>query len=396
LRHRPERRCAEREVFPQPGGIGQQKDNPVRPPRLVHIASVDQLRAAAPAWDDLWRRSELTLPTLRAELVAQWLGQFAPRAEFHALAVEDQGQWVAALPLVRRRVGRVIDAWTMPLNEWSPSGDLLWDPTARPDAALEVLVAGMCGLPRQVFWLEDVALDSPRWKAFMDAVARAELATHFQEQFEIGRIEIDHDWEAYKAGWSRRHRQQMARNARRLARRNKVQLKVLSQVAPAEVAGWMRRGFEVEDRSWKGAAGTSVLQSPEMFTFLTRQADQLARWGQLELVFLECGGHPVAFSYGLSAKGVYHSLKVGYDPQYARYSPGQLLRYYLLRSFHGDPRRRAIDYIAPSDAHRKWKPTTYAVGRLVITSRRLLARGALHAWKHCWPYVRRLRGRVSR
>jgi CelD/BcsL family acetyltransferase involved in cellulose biosynthesis len=375
-------------------------------PRLVQIASVDQLSAAAPAWDDLWRRSESTLPTLRARLVAQWVRQFAPRAEFHALAVEDQGQWVAALPLVRRKVARLIDAGTLPLNEWSPSGDLLLDSTVRTDTVLDLLVAALVELPWGLWWLDEVAVDAPRWRAFIAAAARAAIAVHYQEQLRIGRIEIDHDWDAYQHRWSRKHRQQMARHARRLAERGEVRFSLLSQLAPEEVAGWMRLGFEVEDRSWKGPAGTSVLRTPGMLDFFTRQAEELARWGLLELAFLECGGRPVAFSYGQSAKGVYHSLKVGYDPEYAGCSPGQLLRYYLYRRLYGDPpgptgvtpvpRWRAIEYITPSEAHWKWKPTTYSVGRLVIAPRRLLARAALHAYRHYWPFVRRLRGITNR
>ena len=44
----------------------------------------------------------------------------------------------------------------------------------------------------------------------------------------------------------------------------------------------------------------------------------------------------------------------------------------------------------------KWKPTGYPVGRLVIAPRRLLARAVVHAYKHCWPCVRRLRRTTSR
>lgn len=365
-------------------------------PRTLHITSVAQLRAAAADWDDLWHRSGVTLPTLRAELVAQWVEQFAARAGFHALAVEDGGRWVAALPLVGRRVGRLIDAGAMPSNEWSSSGDLLLDPAAGADTVLDVLVGGLAGLGWPLFWLEEVSGDSPRWGALAGAAARGGMAVHFQRQLEVGRIEIDHDWVGYKKGWSRRHRQQMARHARRLGRRDHVQLNLLSQLGPEEVEGWMRRGFEVEDRSWKGAAGTSVLKTPEMLTFFTRQAEQLARWGQLELAFLECGGAPIAFAYGMSGKGVYHSYKVGYDAEYAGYSPGQLLRYFLFRRFYGDRRRRAIDSITSSDAHRKWRPTMSAVGRLIIASRRPLARAALQTYKHCWPCVRRLRAMASR
>jgi CelD/BcsL family acetyltransferase involved in cellulose biosynthesis len=371
-------------------------------PRLVQIASVDQLSAAAPAWDDLWQRSESTLPTLRAALVAQWIRHFAPRAEFRVLTVEDQGQWVAALPLVGRKVARLVYAGTLPLNEWSPSGDLLLDPAPTSDTVLDLLVAAMVELPWGIFWLDEVAIDAPRWKALLAAVARAELATHYHEHFRLGRIVIDHDWEAYQRRWSRKHRQQMARHARQLAARGQVRFSLLSQLAPKEVAGWMRRGFEVEDRSWKGGAGTSVLRTPGMLDFFTRQAEELARSGLLELAFLQCGGRPIAFAYGLRGKGVYHSLKVGYDPEYAAYSPGQLLRYHLYRRLFGDPpsaagvtpvpQWRAIDYMTLSDAHAKWRPTTYSVGRLVVAPRRLLARAVLHTYRHYWPYVRRLRG----
>src|SRR3972149_5293608 len=97
---------------------------------LVHLTSAAALRNAATAWDDLWWRSDVTLPTVRAELLAQWLEQFGGKAEFHALAVESGGHWVAALPLVSRRIAGVIRAGSLPCNPWLPCGDLLIDPTA--------------------------------------------------------------------------------------------------------------------------------------------------------------------------------------------------------------------------------------------------------------------------
>jgi hypothetical protein len=49
--------------------------------RLQLISSTSQLRDRAGAWDDLWMRSDVALPTARAELIAQWLDRFAPKAE---------------------------------------------------------------------------------------------------------------------------------------------------------------------------------------------------------------------------------------------------------------------------------------------------------------------------
>jgi CelD/BcsL family acetyltransferase involved in cellulose biosynthesis len=358
--------------------------------RLIHLASIDDLRRAAAAWDDLWTRSGVTLPTARAELLAQWVEQFEPRARFHALVVEDGDRWVAALPLAPCTLGHLMAAGGMPSNEWSDSGDLLLDADADdPGAALDTLVAGMAELPWQLLWLNDVVADAPRWQALRAAIARAEMPSDFRPRLQVGRIEIDHDWDACRQRWSRKHRQQMARHVRQLDRRGDLQLALISELTPGEVESYLRVGFQIEDRSWKGEAGTSVLRAPAMFDFFLRQAEQLAAWGQLQLAFLRSGGHPIAFGYGMAAKGVYHSCKIGYDPVYADYSPGQLLRYGMIERFHGDPAWRALDCRGPmTPAHRCWRPTPYTVGRLAVAPRGLSGRLAIGAYRRWWPKQR--------
>src|SRR6185436_2641362 len=91
----------------------------------------------------------------------------------------------------------------------------------------------------------------------------------------------------------------------------------------------------------------SVLKSPGIFAFYLRVARELAARGQLQLVFLECGGRPIAFEYGWNAKGVYHSLKVGYDESAANLSPGQLLRLLFLERLHVRHEHRFVDYLGP-------------------------------------------------
>jgi CelD/BcsL family acetyltransferase involved in cellulose biosynthesis len=361
---------------------------------LVQIDCVADLRAAAPAWDDLWWRSDATLPTLRAELLAQWIEQFAPRADFRALVVVDQGQWVAALPLVRRAVARLFPAGTLPANQWSSSGDLLLDADARTDAVLDLLVSAVRELPWPLLWLDAAPLDAPRWLALHQALLRAGIKSERRVHYQVARIKIGHDWQAYRQSWSRKHRQKMSWSVRHLEQQGGLQLESLPDLPPEQVEPWLQRGFEVEDRGWKGREGTSVLRTPRMFPFLVRQARQLAHWGQLELEFLQCAGGPIAFAYGMSAKGVFHSCKIGYDPDYAAYSPGQLLRYFMLERFHGDPQRCWLDCQGPlSDAHAAWRPEGYPIGRLMVAPRRLLGRALLCAYRYLWSPMRRLCGR---
>ena len=114
-------------------------------------------------------------------------------------------------------------------------------------------------------------------------------------------------------------------------------------------------------------------------------------------MFLHCGDRPVAFAYGLTAKGVFHSIKVGYDPEFAEQLPGQLLRYYLLERFFAEPERKALDFQGPmTEAHAAWLPERYAVGRLAVAPRQWLGRLAVWAYRHFGPCVRAFRQARSR
>ncbi len=363
-------------------------------PQVQILHGVAQLQAAAAAWDDLWWRSAVTRPTVRAELLAQWLEHFAPQADFCALVVEDQGQWVAALPLVRIAGCGRFGAVGIPSNEWSTSGDLLLANSQAVDGVLDALVAAMGKLPYPLLWLDDVPLESRRWTALLAALDRAAVAHDREGRWRIGRIEVGDDWQQCKTRWSKNHRRKMAKAAQRLASLGDVKFEMHSGLSPEQAESLLTEGLEVEDRGWKGEAGTSVLRTPGMSAFFLRQARQLAQWNQLELALLRCDGQAVALVYGLRAKGVCHWHKIGYDPQYASCTPGQLLQCCILEQLHAQPEIRAVDCMGPiNHALSRWKPVEYTTGRVIVAPRPGLGRAALYACKHLWPRVRCLTGR---
>jgi CelD/BcsL family acetyltransferase involved in cellulose biosynthesis len=382
-------------------------------PRIIHFRSLEELRAAASAWDDLWQRCATTFPTLRAELIAQWIEHFAPKAKFMAVAVEENGRLTAALPLLRRKIARVFRGGTLPCNEWSSSGDLLMDsemeersgchahacrghegiaaPPAHPhdqrghgtERTIDALLAAFQELPISLLWLDEILPESNRWIALLHELKQRKLKTVVRPRWQAGRVEIGGDWRAYQATWSRKHRQNMARSIRQLSQFGTLELRLLSDFAPGEAVRWLRRGWEIEDLGWKGEAGTSVLKTPGIEAFFTAQAGLLAREKQLDLAFLETAGRPIAFIYGQTAKGVFHSAKIGYDPTYADYSPGQLLRYFLLERFHHESGRKALDFLGPlTDSHAAWQPKIYTVGRLASSLGQTVGEVAISAYQH--------------
>lgn len=254
---------------------------------MIRIESLESLRGLAEWWDDLWLRGASTLPLFRAEMLAQWVERFCRPGDFYAIAVETAGGLSAALPLLRR--GKAASGWmrlppfshaaTLPGNEWSAAGDLLLDEGDSSDRALQCLAEGIRASGVSLLRLDEVEPDSARWRRFLHVCVKVGMSVAALPRWEVGQVAIDHDWPAYKARWSRKHRQQMNQSARRLAERGETRLEVRSRLAAEEVEPVLRCCIEIEDRGWKGATGTSVLRSPGMIEFFLRQARQAARWG---------------------------------------------------------------------------------------------------------------------
>ncbi|HUY37143.1 MAG TPA: GNAT family N-acetyltransferase [Pirellulales bacterium] len=342
----------------------------------------DELRATAGDWDDLWGRAESASPLTRAELLAQWFDEFAPAANWRCLAVEQDGRLVAALPLVGRRVKRLLELGGVPSNPWCVCGDLLVDPQADVPSALDALAGAVNRLAWPLLWLAPIPLAAPRWQAFAAALTRAEMPFAAKVNYDIGEINIDGDWERYKDRWTGGHRRQMRKALDRACEDGPLEVKVYDRLASDQLDQALRRGFAIEHRSWKGPAGTSVLRAPGMFELYRRQARQLAEWGQLRLAFLEHAGREIAFEYGFRAKRTYFSAKVGYDPAFADYRPGQLLRLLLFQRFHDERDVTRVDFWGPlSQATSPWSDSVYPVGRMVVAPRRLAGRLSFQAFR---------------
>jgi hypothetical protein len=151
---------------------------------------------------------------------------------------------------------------------------------------------------------------------------------------------------------------------------------------PDDLDFLLRGIFGVEDAGWKGLAGSSVLRNPGMFDFFSRQGRQLAASGQLAISQLTLDGQPIAFEYAYAAKGIYSPLKVGYDPQFKRLKPGQLLRWHLFRALHADARWSGVDFVGPlADATASWSTDAYRQCRMVIAQARLSSRLLLAGYR---------------
>lgn len=359
--------------------------------KLVRIESLAELRRYAQPWDDLWARCEATLPTLRCELLAQWVEHFAPAARFLALAVEYENRLVAALPLVgspkrgRRRVAN------LPGNAWSATGDLLLDPEVPAEPALRVLCEGVRRAPWSVIHADGIHVESHRWQSFLQVLGERGHAAARRKQFDVGLIDLGGDWETYQASLSGNHRRAVGKSLRKLQAGGPVELTIHRDLSPGEAERLLRVVCEIEDKSWKGEAGTSILRTPGMLEYFLREARQLAASGHLEILLLEHNGRALAGEYGFAAKGVSHSHKIAYDPEFSHVGPGRLMRALQLERYFAESRYHLLNTLGIlSEANAKWSTRSFQVSRVLISTGGPLGQSLVHGYDRIWPQVRKL------
>lgn len=356
--------------------------------RLLRLRSLDALREQAPAWDELWTQSNGVAPSARADLVADWIEHFAPGAAVEALVVEEQGRFVAALPLYIKAMRRVLPIARLPNNAWASNGALLLDSSVDPTPVLDCLVRGLSRVPAAMLWLPLVPAEEPAWVALEGAMSRAGMPFLVSEQYRVPLVEIGDDWEAYER--TRDSRRNRRRHAQAMERAGGAELEVHTQFAPGELDRLLRLGFEVEDRSWKGRAGTSVLRWPGLFELYRREAHSLAARDELQLVFLKLAGIPIAFSYQWRSQGRQYCVKLGYDEEWGQYGPGQQLMMRQLQQLHSDPGCNLLDFWGRAVGWSKiWATSDYPLCRLVAAPRGLLRGGLFHLYRAAHPYLER-------
>jgi CelD/BcsL family acetyltransferase involved in cellulose biosynthesis len=357
--------------------------------RFLHLRSTAELRAIAGAWDDLWSRSEVTTPMARAEFVAHWADHFAPQGSFHAIAVAEGDRLIAALPLVGRRVKRVLRTLALPTNPWASSGDLLIDESVDPVEASVALLSGFPRLAKPTLWLERVAVEEPRWLAFQRAARLAGFESTRQDSYVTAQIILESSFAEFEARLDPDHRRNCRSKANAIERAGGARLDVHTDGTPEEIDALVRRGFEIEDRSWKNASGTSVLKTPGMLEFYQREARIAAKLGHLNLLFFEHQGQPIAFAYNLFAKGTHYGVKIGCDANFKQLAPGhQLLRANLQR-LHNDRSNLFLDFWGPAlPWTENWTDCTYAVGRLTLTPRVSVNRAVVGAYERISPWLK--------
>jgi CelD/BcsL family acetyltransferase involved in cellulose biosynthesis len=174
-------------------------------------------------------------------------------------------------------------------------------------------------------------------------------------------IATDGDWDEYQSGLDKSFkgfRHQVRRRRRRLEEEGQVALEVYDGTERLDAL--LEEGFGVEESSWKGTYGTSINSHLATKRFYTEVAHWAAERGWLRLAFLRLDGRPLAFEYCLEYDRTHYSLKIGYDPAYGKFGPGNMLKYLMIARAFSEEEIDAYDFSGVGSYYawkREWTTT---------------------------------------
>ena len=342
-------------------------------------------------WNQLWDSSDAYEPLSRSEGIQRWCQQFAAEDKFSAILVWNGSQLVGALPLMHSQKSGV-KMLKQPRNEWVNAGEILIHRDVEIESVVSQIVQKLMTFPESVLCFDGIRFESKPWRAFIKQVEAVSGQFGILRQEQVGLIEVGHDWEAYFQSLSGNHRSTVRRAEKKARKSSELTLLRLQDLTAEECKTWMNQAFEIEHRSWKREAGTSILASPGMSSFFLDEAEIARKAGMLELWFLLLDEQPIAFEYCHRAKQVCLSYKIGYDEAFKRMAPGKLLRKLQLETLYRESPGTILDtkgILCTTKA--KWATSTYPIGRLVVALKGRVPKLLLKTYLRAKPMVQRLR-----
>ena len=289
---------------------------------LVAVASIEEL---ADEWEDLAVRTAAP-PFARPGWIRAWWSAFG-KGETYILTGRRDGELVSVLPLARYR-GTLRSC----SNVYSP----VFDGVSAKPSDLQPLVSAAVRKSRRGLVLRH--LDTEGWLSTALRLMAQETRSRFVvlETIASPFVAPNLGWEEFEKTLTKSRRQTVRTTRRRLSEVGEIAVETTDGVENLEAH--LDEFLRLEGSGWKVEQGTAVSLVSETESFYKNIAAWAAKNGLLRMSFMRVGGHQVAVEYQIDDGARRYLLKIGYDPEYARYGPGVLLQLAEVRTALEDGR----------------------------------------------------------
>lgn len=339
------------------------------------ITTSDGLAELGPVWDQLVARAGVTHPFITHAWIQTWWESFGAGAELFVLLVRADGEPIAIAPFMRvteRIYGARHRCLRFPANDHTPRCDFVV--AARPGDAYAAICKYLMSESADwdVLQLRDVPSDSRTLRELTSHAAQYGFLSGTRRSADSPVLPTTFGWDRYVESLPPKRRWFLRNRLKRLSKIGRVSLETVT--GGTELLDALEDGYRLEAAAWKEKAGTAILCRPEIRRFYTSLAHRAAARGWLRLQFLKVDDRRVAFAYCLAHEQRMYLLKPGFDPEYAAFSPGNLLCYLALQDVYASG-FVAYDFLGYDDYwKRQWANQSMGHSTVFLYAKRPLTR----------------------
>ncbi|ROZ77078.1 GNAT family N-acetyltransferase [Ramlibacter sp. WS9] len=282
---------------------------------LAVVSDADGLGALGPNWNRLVLAAKRPSPFLLHEWVTAWWRHFGAGATLAVVTATRGSTMVGVAPMFIRR-HRGLRVCRLLGGHESALGDFLVE---RDDDG-SIARALLDRVSRLPFDYLDV-FGAPSGGVLSRLAAQGDLTVLPRVDAPVLRM---------PNGWAAVYDARISSKKRNLHRRRLRQLATLGVVGwttartPDEVAAELEHAFEIHALRWQGRPDGSTFGLAERHNFHRDAARALAAQGAARILTLRLDGRPVAFHYWFVMGKTMYVHRLAFDPELARFSPGQV------------------------------------------------------------------------
>jgi len=299
------------------------------------IKEIQELEAIAPAWGEVFARSETRSPFMTHNFVRHWWQCFGARQDLHILLAEDAEGPCAIAPLAK--ASRTIGPLAYRSLELIGTG-ALWNAgtgladrsdlllARRSQESIEAIIGAIHRLPDwDVLNLRGIPEDSTT-AHMLDHATLADGHISRQRRWRSPYLPLPSDFEAYLAARGKNFRKNLRRKRQQLEAQGPVTFEL--HTASRDPALGLQLASDVCRRSWKGAAGTGLLVHESNRRFMHALLSDPHVDAFVAVLFV--GETAIAYELGFHLDKKVWSYDSAYDRCWAHSSPGVILTAHII------------------------------------------------------------------
>jgi CelD/BcsL family acetyltransferase involved in cellulose biosynthesis len=201
----------------------------------------------------------------------------------------------------------------------------------------------------------------------------------------------------------------MSRGGRQHLKKCRKQLGQIGEVEflwtrdPALLPDFFEQFLALEASGWKGAEGTAIKCNPTLVRFYAGLMTAFGESGDCEINLMRVGGQNVAGDFALLSAGTWNQLKMAYDEEFRKNSPGYVLLDGMFSRLCEDEGVRSANILTGADWAARLRGLELEVWRVVARNRTLRGKIAfqeirLRRFMHdrAVPLVKRVTSKLKR